>query len=60
MNPFKLPLFLQLIIVSIAASSQVPQIQDYLPGTQAASLGEYGDIPLSLYSGRVEIGRAHV
>jgi len=33
----------------------VPNIQDYLPGTQAASLGEYGDIPLSLFSGRVAI-----
>ncbi|GEM_PF-4654853 len=46
MKPFKLQLFLQIILVSFTAYSQVPNIQDYLPGTQAASLGEYGDIPL--------------
>ncbi len=55
MRLFKTLLFLQILFGSIAASSQVPQIQDYLPGTQAASLGEYGDIPLSLYSGRVAV-----
>lgn len=55
MKLFKLQLFLQLILVSFTAYSQVPNIQDYLPGTQAASLGEYGDIPLSLFSGRVAV-----
>lgn len=55
MKLFKLQLFLQILLVSFTAYSQVPNIQDYLPGTQAASLGEYGDIPLSLFSGRVAV-----
>ena len=55
MRLFKTQLFLQILLVSLTAYSQVPNIQDYLPGTQAASLGEYGDIPLSLFSGRVAV-----
>ena len=44
-----------MVFMGAALSAQVYNVSKYLPSTQAASLGEFGDVPMSLYTGRAQV-----
>lgn len=43
------------LILTISVSSQIPIPDSYLLSPNAASLGQYGEVPVSLYTGTVQI-----
>lgn len=48
-------IFLAFFAMALTSEAQVARISKYVPSMDAASLGEYGDIPMSLYTGRAQI-----
>ena len=44
-----------LLFLSINVSAQIPVPDSYLLSPNAASLGQYGEVPVSLYTGTVQI-----
>ncbi|RXE73173.1 hypothetical protein ED551_09810 [Muribaculaceae bacterium Isolate-013 (NCI)] len=48
-------IFLAYFAIALTSEAQVPRVSKYLPSMDAASLGEYGDIPMSLYTGRAQV-----
>ena len=54
-NKSCLYIFLAYFAIALTSEAQVPRVSKYLPSMDAASLGEYGDIPMSLYTGRAQV-----
>lgn len=54
-NKSFLYIFLAFFAMALTSEAQVARISKYVPSMDAASLGEYGDIPMSLYTGRAQI-----
>ena len=51
----KILLITLIVFLSINVSAQIPVADSYLLSPNAASLGQYGEVPVSLYTGTVQI-----